>query len=607
MGIRYLDGTRLQRIFIAAANWVNARREQLNAINVFPVPDGDTGTNMAATLTYGVDGIAHLDRPSLEEVRAVLGRTVLIGAQGNSGFILAQFMRGFLDSFAADTRRIHREELGPACLNAFRRAYEAVLEPVEGTILTVMREWAHAVETRSKELRDLGEILEGALERARAALTATREQMSLLREHGVVDAGAQGFVHMLEGISEFIRRGAIHPGRPPVLQKAPPSLLEAAAASGNTSNRFCTQALIENPVCTAADLKAQLEPLGESLIVSGGADLLKVHLHTGDPDRLFTLLAACGTLLDTKVEDMRAQTEAVAGRRHRVRRPAAPGEVALIMDSTCDLQPDVAGEAGITIVPCYVTFGDERFRDRVELDTARFYELCRTRPEHPLTSHPTLADYREAYEEALGTHRHVLSLCLTSKLSGVYQVAVEAAREVDPERITVVDTGIFSLPFGFMGLRLARWIREGQGIPELLHHLEEMKHHSRLYCMLDTLEYVIRSGRVSKLRGRVGKAFGLLPILTIQDGLLEPVGKARGAEKGRADVLRRLDDEIPDGMPVCGVVGHGANPEAAEAIGRAFEQRFQPIEMIYLEIGPAIGVHAGPGVWGLFYISAECL
>ncbi len=607
MGIRYLDGTRLQRIFIAAANWVNARREHLNAINVFPIPDGDTGTNMAATLTYGVDGIAHLEHPSLDEVRRILGRTVLIGAQGNSGFILAQFMRGFLDGIAAGTRRIHREELGAACQNGFRRAYEAVLEPVEGTILTVMREWARTVEALSAELRDLGEILTGALERARAALAETREQMPLLREHEVVDAGAQGFVHMLEGINEFIRKGAVHPGRPPALERTPASIVDAAAQAGEIGNRYCTQALLEEPTCGVAELRALLQDLGDSLIVSGGSDLLKVHLHTDDPEELFTLLDGYGTLLQTHAEDMQSQTEAVAGQRRSMRRRAARGEVAIVMDSTCDLDPDVAATAGIGIVPCYVTFGEDRYRDRVELDTTRFYEMCATRAEHPLSSSPSLADFQTVYDEALTTHDHVLSLCLTSKMSGVYQVGAQAARELDPERITVVDTEVFSLGLGYMGLQLARRANEGAAVPELLHHLQEMREHSRLYCMTDTLEYVIRGGRVGKLRGFVGKTLGLLPVLSLQSGRLEPVGAARGAERGMADILRRLDDEIPEGMPVCGVVGHGGNPGMAGKIGAEFERRYNPVEMVYLEIGPAVGVHAGPGVWGIFYIAADTL
>ena len=158
MAIRYLDGRRLQRSFIAGANAVNAHRDQLNAINVFPVPDADTGTNMAATLTYAADGIAHLDDPSLDEVRHALGRAVLVGARGNSGFIISQFLRGFLEGIGEGVRRVHRSELARASQRGTQRAYEALMEPVEGTILTVMKEWSRAVTSLSRDLKDIQAI-----------------------------------------------------------------------------------------------------------------------------------------------------------------------------------------------------------------------------------------------------------------------------------------------------------------------------------------------------------------------------------------------------------------------------------------------------------------
>ncbi len=604
MAIRYLNGTRLQRSFIAAANWVNAHREHLNAINVFPVPDGDAGTNMAATLAYAVDGIAHLNRPSLDEVRVALGRAVLVGARGNSGFILAQFTRGFLEGVGKGTRRLHRDELARACRKAFRRAYDAIVEPVEGTILTVMREWSRAVSNLSREPRDLGAILDGALERARLALEHTQEQMALLKKHGVVDAGAQGFVHMLEGISEFIHRGVLHPGRTEPAETIARGVLEAAGETGSLTYRYCTQVLIEQPGVGSEELKARLEPLGDSLIVGGGADLFKVHIHTNSPDEVFALLEEVGILLEAKAEDMQAQTDAVASRRPVARTRAPVQTVGIVMDSTCDLPPDLAAETGIMLVPCLIAFGDEVYKDQVELTTSRFYEMLRTHPLHPTTSQPAVGDMEDVYESALGSYERVLSVHLSKKLSGAYQTAVQAAEEVDRDRITVVDSETVTVPMGTMGLQLARRAREGMGVEELVHRLEEMRLHSRLYCVLETLECLVRGGRISRLGGWVGQVLGLLPILTIQDGTLEAVHKVRSSERGLEEIFRRFDDEIPEGVSVIGVTAHGGNPEMARRAGEEFERRYAPVEMMHFEIGPAVGTHAGPGAWGVFYLTA---
>lgn len=602
MAIRYLDGSRLQRAFIAAANWVNARRDHLNSINVFPVPDGDTGTNMAATLAYAADGIAHLDRPSIADVQKALGRSVLVGARGNSGFILAQFTRGFLDGIGTETRRVHRSDLARAGQQAAQQAYEAIVDPVEGTILTVMREWSKAVVRLSKELKDLGAIMDGALERARDALEQTREQMALLKEHDVVDAGGQGFVHMLEGMSEFLRTGNVHPGRPESVAAPVEGAVEAAEAMGALSYRFCSHALVENPSIGLEEMKARLETLGDSLIVGGDSELMKVHVHTNDPDALFAMLGGIGTVLENRAEDMQAQTAALAAGRRYVSTGTERQTVGIVLDSTCDLSLETAEEYGIGVVPCLVAFGDEVYRDKEELSLHRFYELLTTHPEHPLTSQPAPADFHQIYENALGTYERVLSVHVAANFSGTYQAARQAAREMAEDRITVLDSETITAPLGAMGIQLARAAREGATIEELTHRLTEMRSHSRLYCVLESLEFLIKGGRITRLQGKIGQTLNLLPILTISDGKLEAVQKVRSPQKGMDAIFERLDLEIPEGAPVIGVAVHGMNDEAAREIAERFSKRYSPEEMMFMEIGPAVGSHAGPGAWGIFYL-----
>ncbi len=603
MAICYLDGRRLQRTFIAAANRVNAHRESLNSINVFPIPDGDAGTNMAMTLAYAVDGIAHLDSPSLDDVRNELGRAVLVGARGNSGFILAQFTRGFLESFDRGIRRLHREELARACQQAFQRAYDAIMEPVEGTILTVMREWSNTITNLSREPRDIEDILDGALERAKVALAHTQEQMALLKKHGVVDAGAQGFVHMLEGINEFIHRGVLHPARTEPAAVYPAALMGSAGAPDQITYRYCTQALVEDPATEPDALKKRLKKLGDSLIVGGDSDLLKVHIHSNSPDEIFALLESVGTLLDARAEDMQKQAEALFSKQIQIRPRSEKQSVAIVADSTCDLTLDIAAEAGITVVPCLIAFGDEVYRDKVELTTGQFYEMLRTHPLHPTTSQPAPGDLEDVYERALSSYEKVLSIHISSKLSGTFQAAVNASEEIDKGRITVFDTETVTIPIGTMALQLSRLARKGIGLEELVHRLEEMRRHSKLYCILETLEFLIKGGRVSRLRGWVGQILGLMPLITIRDGLLETVDKVRSSRNGLDEILGRFDDEIPEGVPVIGVVAHSDNPEMSKIACEEFEWRYRPVEMLELEIGPAVGAHAGPGAWGIFYLT----
>jgi DegV family protein with EDD domain len=215
---------------------------------------------------------------------------------------------------------------------------------------------------------------------------------------------------------------------------------------------------------------------------------------------------------------------------------------------------------------------------------------------------PALADYHDAYEAALQTHDHILSVHLSENWSGTFGGAVDAAREIDADRITVVDSETLTAALGVMGIRLARLARRGAGVSELVHRLEEMRTHSRLYAMLETIEYLVRGGRLSRIKGAIGQALGLLPVLTVHGGSMDAVHRVRKTERGMDFMFQRLADEIPEGAPVIGASAHAENPEMATAVTQRFREQFRPEEMFEVTIGPAVGSHTGPGAWGVFYL-----
>ncbi|HEX9149929.1 MAG TPA: DAK2 domain-containing protein, partial [Thermoanaerobaculia bacterium] len=196
ISIGYLDGRRLSRAVIAGAHFVGQRAEPLNKINVFPVPDGDTGTNLATTLQKIAAGIARVRERHVRRVSTAVADEALAGARGNSGAILAQFFSGFCEGLP-DRPRITTSDFGDAVVRAADSAYGAIARPVEGTILTVIRDWARYVANRAKDIRDFAVILPDSLKEAKRSLENTPKQMAALRKAGVVDAGAQGFVYLL--------------------------------------------------------------------------------------------------------------------------------------------------------------------------------------------------------------------------------------------------------------------------------------------------------------------------------------------------------------------------------------------------------------------------
>ena len=206
MAIEYIDGIRLYKSIAAGLRRVVSRQEYLNKINVFPVPDGDTGTNMAYTLTSIEEGIQNNAYSDIKKMSMAIADSALDGARGNSGAILAQFFVGFADGIK-DVKKINTKEFSQAISHAKDYSYDALIKPREGTILSVIRSWSESLESLSEKSNDFSTMLSSGLINAQKALEDTPKQLEVLAKAGVLDAGAQGFVDMLSGIQEFIESG----------------------------------------------------------------------------------------------------------------------------------------------------------------------------------------------------------------------------------------------------------------------------------------------------------------------------------------------------------------------------------------------------------------
>src|SRR5215211_4271322 len=210
-GITYVDGPRLARSIFAAADWVTAGRDEINRINVFPVPDGDTGTNFSLTLRAVADALRALGDAPLPETARTMARAAVLGARGNSGMMLAHFLLGFTEALG-DSRTASAPDIARAIRQGADRLYESLDDPREGTILTVARDAALAAEPSARSSHDIGDFMRRLLEEGESALARTPELMAVLKEAGVVDAGGKGFVRMLEGVVRYIHGDPILAG-----------------------------------------------------------------------------------------------------------------------------------------------------------------------------------------------------------------------------------------------------------------------------------------------------------------------------------------------------------------------------------------------------------
>jgi uncharacterized protein len=301
-------GADLRSALESASTWLSANAERVNALNVFPVPDGDTGTNMSMTLKAAVDGLKRLsDDSAVSEVARAAYEAAMLGARGNSGVILSQLLRGFSDALA-DSHELTPARLASALTEASEMAYRGVSRPVEGTILTVAREVGAVAKAASASGADLPDLLGQTVRAANDAVAATPSQLEVLRKAGVVDSGGEGYRLILEGAWLWSTGRSLEPGADPrTYSRALVQAVEEESMFG-----FCTEFVLRDSDLALPDVKQSIEALGESVIVVGDHALMRVHVHTLRPGQALEFAVDHGTLTRVKVENMQLQHEALA-------------------------------------------------------------------------------------------------------------------------------------------------------------------------------------------------------------------------------------------------------------------------------------------------------
>lgn len=319
-----INAGQFKEMIQAASTRLNSRAEYVNSLNVFPVPDGDTGTNMGMTITNGAKAVSDKHAETVGEVAAVLSKGLLMGARGNSGVILSQIFRGF-GQVIKDETEFTGANLASAFQNGMEVAYKAVMKPVEGTILTVARGAAAFAGKKATESDDAIAVLKAALEGAKVALAKTPDMLPVLKEVGVVDSGGQGLVYILEG---FVAAATGEYLDSEEFQATPAVMDEMVNAehhksvAGHVATEdikfgYCTEIMVglgQGPTVTKSfdydEFRNYLNEIGDSLLVVNDDEIVKVHVHTEDPGIVMQEGLKYGALVKVKVDNMREQHDA---------------------------------------------------------------------------------------------------------------------------------------------------------------------------------------------------------------------------------------------------------------------------------------------------------
>jgi DegV family protein with EDD domain len=585
--VHELNGARLSRLLRAGIQRLIADQEHLNRINVFPVPDGDTGTNMALTMSAV---LASLRRGADDHAGTTLTRAAdaaLDGARGNSGAILAQFFLGMGDS-AASHAALSTTQFATAVTTGAIYARDSLAEPREGTVLTVITDFAtETTRLAATGLHDYLSLFSQALGKARISLQRTSDQLEALRVARVVDAGAQGFVDLLEGMTDHLHRDV--DAEPADVSVSVTEHQTTAGEAHDLSHRFCTECTITNTNIDRRKLREHLSALGSSLVLAGTTRKSKVHIHVNDPAEVFRVADLFGAVSGQKADDMQRQQQAA---HDQVRR------VAIVTDSVADIPDDLLDELGIHVVPLRIQFGEQSYLDKVGLSPEEFLAELILNPKHPKTSQPPAGDFRRQFEFLASHFDAVVSINVTGKVSGTFNAALSAADRVQSSSaIEVLDSGNASIGQGLIAIYAAELAAKGFDAARIITAVRKLIPLTRTYALIGSLDYAVRGGRVKPAVRSIANMLGLSPVLASHaDGRIAPAGMLFGHRNRRDKLVRFITRRMQGGQSYRVGIGHAnAEIEAYNLLDQLRRAHPQIESTFVMPVGSTLTAHGGPG------------
>jgi len=591
-----IGGRTLKRAFMAGIGRVLAERDTLNTINVFPVADGDTGSNLGFTLAAVGEALESARGGQVGTIMQTVASEAIDGARGNSGAILAQFLQGLGETLAG------HDCLTPGVLEravsaGSDQARQAVATPREGTMLSVIAAFARALRSaRDDGAEDIGAAFVRALAAARSALADTPNQLAVLRKAGVVDAGAQGFVNLLEGIHDYMLRGRI--ALRGSMRTVNTHVGVVADVDSESPQRWCSECVLSAAHIDRDAVRAALERLdGSSLVMAGTREKLRIHMHVDEPSVLFDTLARFGEVRAPKADDMHAQ-----------RRTAHAGSrVVVVIDSAADLPASALEQLPVHVVPVRISAGAEDYLDKVSLSPQAFYTLLRSSAHPVRTSQPPPGDFRRLFGFLLSHNDAVVYVGLSRALSGTLQAAETAAAGFEG-RVHVVDSANVSGGQGLLAVHAAERAAAGDSVADILASLEPLRQATRTFCYVRDLAPAVRGGRIPVWALPITRWLRLVPLVRIGggDGRLHISGVMRDSgDLPRRFVVRALRG-LDRSLRWRAQILHCDNLEEGGQVRAALQEQMPDVQGCeLLDAGSAIGAHAGAGAVALAMMPAR--
>lgn len=568
---------------------VNAQ-EKLNSINVFPVADGDTGTNLCLSL-YPIINITNSQtEKTVGSLLEKIADKLIDHSRGNSGSILAQFFQGMSDS-AVDIEQFDTYQFLRSLKMGNRYAREALSEPVDGTILTVIDKFSESFEDSysNEKNKDFSEIFSRVMVTTKKAVAETKNQLDVLRDSNVEDAGAKGFYILMNGFVEFIVNGAS--------QKEPSSQKnfldhqpdEIYPDSDEIEFQYCTECIISGNEIDRRKIKEILLKHGNSIVVAGTKNKIKTHIHTDNPSFVFDEMKKFGTVSSEKADDMKKQNKIIKNQTK---------SFAVITDSAADITDKDIEELDINIIPIRIQLGQKSYLDKVTITPDEFFKELLVNTAQPTTSQPSVGEFRRHFQYLASHYNNVLSISVTGSISGTLQASESAAKKIKADgNIFTYNSLNASLGQGQIAVYAAKCAKNGKNIHSTLEELNTIRKNTKTFGLIPNLKYAVQGGRVPKAVKIIADIFRLTPILvSTDDGLIVTKKFLFGKNRILKRFAKYIAKNTSCNKKINISIGHAIAYEDAKTLKKFLETEIEQInEFKITKLGTAIGVHGGPG------------
>jgi len=586
--MEYLTQEELKKMMLLSWKKIEENKEQINKINVFPVPDQDTGSNMAKTLLGIKKAIEGKEFKDLNEISEAALDGALTAAQGNAGVIYVGFLASFLPLL--DKNPVNAKKLAIAFEKGAERARKSIQNPKEGTILDVIDAARDVFKVEAEKEKDIINLFKLVTEKAREALLATREKMEIFRRANVVDAGGLGFLMILESYLEALE------GEKKEVKKEEMPSEKIRRFVQVLSNRYEIVSLIENPRFNEEIIRGKLKKMGDSIDVVQIGNKTKVHIHTDYPGEVRDVMRETGSILELRTEDMAKEVVGEPSVRKVSIGIVTEGNLA-------DLPQKVLERYQIEPVLCIVDWpegqnlpGENIYQKMREADKRRIKTF-------PKTTQPSPKSYFDAFKKQLQKFDKVLCITLSHKLSGCYNSACQGKEmmgEEEKARVYILDSLQAVASQGLLVLRAIELIQEQREINEVIEELKKLIPKTHLYAILEDPKWLEAGGRMSKSQAnwiRRIKKINLHPLVTIKDGVVTKAGIIFARDTAEAlfkKIAKESQKARKEGKRIRIIIGHADNPEGAEKLRQRLKEIKAEVPFISLA-SPVVCSHTGPG------------